>query len=153
MSCIMCHMSCVTCHVSYVTCCLSRATCHMSRVTCHVSHVTCHMSPVTCHVSPITCHLSCVTCHLSPGPCHLSHIFCFVYYLWASWWRVCYQLGLPHLVFTGLPAAVTAIIPRVRSHLCRYWWFLFCSPQSYRFGTRLRQATWKLASIYQYSRS
>ena len=42
----------------------------------HVSHVTCHMSGVTLHVS------------LQRGG--------------ASWWRVCYQRGLPRLVYFPL---------------------------------------------------
>ena len=65
----------------------------MSRVTCHVSHVMCHVSHVTCHVSRVTCHVSHV-------------IYLFIFYLFfgqsgeAYRWRVCYQRGLPRLVFT-----------------------------------------------------
>ena len=55
----------------------------------NMSHVMCQVSCVTCHVSCFTCHMSCVTCH----------IFC----SWQSGeaypWRVCYQRGLPRLVF------------------------------------------------------
>ena len=54
------------------------------------SHVTCHESHVTCHVSHVTCHVSHVTCHMS----------FFVQNVGASQWRVCYQPGLSHLVFT-----------------------------------------------------
>ena len=66
----------------------------MSGVTCHVSRVTCHMSRVTCHMSPVTCHISCVRFFLN----------LFIYFFWvqsgeASQGRVCYQRGLPHLVF------------------------------------------------------
>ena len=55
----------------------------MSRVTCHVSRVTCHMSRVTCHV---------------------SHVILFFFFFFrqsgeAYRWRVCYQRGLPRLVF------------------------------------------------------
>ena len=49
----------------------------MSRVTCHVSHVTCHMSRVTCH----------------------NFLFFFGKSGEAYRWRVCYQRGLPRLVF------------------------------------------------------
>ena len=49
------------------------ATCHLSLVTCHVSHARCHMLCVTSEVAGV-----------SGG---------------ASWWRVCYQWGLPCLVF------------------------------------------------------
>ena len=52
---------------------------------------TCHMSHVTCHVSCVTCHISCVTC-----------FFCFFFGQSgeAKRERVCYQRGLPRLVFT-----------------------------------------------------
>jgi hypothetical protein len=44
------------------------------------------MSCVTCHMSNIMCHMSRVTCHFfNSGE--------------AYWWRVCYQRGLPRLVF------------------------------------------------------
>ena len=73
----------------------------MSCVTCHMSHVTLHNPKLlelgtwnfktmftTPHVSHVTCHVSCVTCQ-------------FIYF-WkrggASWWRVCYQRSLSHLV-------------------------------------------------------
>ena len=45
------------------------------------------MSNVMCHVS---CHVSCVTCHVSRVTCHMSIFF---------FGRVCYQRGLPRLVF------------------------------------------------------
>ena len=60
---------------------------------------------------PQTCHVSHVTCHVSRVTCHLSHvIFLFYIYIFflrkkigqsggASRWRVCYQRGLPRLVF------------------------------------------------------
>ena len=61
-------------------------------------HVTCHLSRVTCHVSRVTCHVSLVTCQM---------FFCFCYYPkkknlqsgGARRWRVCYQRGLPRLVY------------------------------------------------------
>ena len=61
----------------------------------HVSCVTCHMSCFTFHLSLITCWRESVTCNQVCG---------------VSQWRVCYQWGLPCLVFreggmfqTGLP--------------------------------------------------
>ena len=51
---------------------------------------TCHMSCVICHMSPVTCHMSCVTCN-----------YFFLFFGQSgetSWWRVCYQSGLPRLV-------------------------------------------------------
>ena len=65
--------------------CSPPQTCHVSHVTCHVSHVMCHMSRVTCHVSHVTCHF------FSP--------FFFGQSGEAYRWRVCYQRGLPRLVF------------------------------------------------------
>ena len=57
----------------------------MSRVTCHVSHVTCHMSRVTSHMSLF-----------------FSSFFSFFGQSGrAYWWRVCYQRGLPRLVYCG----------------------------------------------------
>ena len=46
---------------------------------------------VMCHVSDVTCHVSHVTCHL------------FFFFFWQSGdafrWKVCYQQGLPRLVY------------------------------------------------------
>ena len=57
--------------------------------TCHMSGVRCHVSYVRCHVSGVTCQVSCVTF--------------FYFFVWqsgeASRWRVCYQRGLPRLVY------------------------------------------------------
>ena len=56
---------------------------------------TCHMSHVACHMSHVMCHVSCVMCHMSP--------FFFLFFGQsgkAYWSRVCYQRGLPRLVFT-----------------------------------------------------
>ena len=62
---------------------LSRVRCHMSGVTCHVSHVTCHMSRVMCQI----------------------FLFFFFFFFFgqsgeASQGRVCYQRGLPRLVYS-----------------------------------------------------
>ena len=50
-------------------------------------------------------HMSCVTDHVSHVMCHVSHVMNFFFLLLffghsgeASWWRVFYQRGLPHLV-------------------------------------------------------
>ena len=66
----------------------------------------CHVSCVMCHVSCVMCHVSCVTCHLSHVTCHLSHVKIFFFLSkkiqqsgGASRWRVCYQQGLPRLVY------------------------------------------------------
>ena len=43
---------------------------------------------------PPTCHVSCVTCHVS----HVTYFFYFfLQSCQASWWMVCYQLGLPRI--------------------------------------------------------
>ena len=59
--------------------------CHMSCVMCHVSHVTCHMSHVACHVSFVTTTKKMKKNGQSGG---------------ASRSRVCYERGLPRLVFS-----------------------------------------------------
>ena len=69
-------------------------------VTCQVSHVTWQVSHVTCQVSHVRCHMSGVTCQVSRVRCHMSYIYIFFLQSdWASRWRVCYQRGLPRLVF------------------------------------------------------
>ena len=63
-----------------------------------MSHVTCQVSPVTCHMSHITCHTSCITCHVP----HVTYIYIYFFSgqnCEASRWMVCYQKGLPCLVF------------------------------------------------------
>ena len=73
------------------------------------------MSCVTCHVSHVTCHLSTVTCHMSHVKKKLLHVLIYLYiYIYffnvkkigqsggASRWRVCYQRGLPRLVYYRL---------------------------------------------------
>ena len=61
-----------------------------------------HLSHVKCHVSHVKCHRSQVTCQM------LQFIYIYIYFVvvvffWqsgkASQWRVCYQRGLPRLVF------------------------------------------------------
>ena len=54
-----------------------------------------HLTP------PLNCHMSCVTCHVSCVTCHMSHLIFFLQSGVASWWRVCYQWGLPCLFFTA----------------------------------------------------
>ena len=58
----------------------------------HVSHVTCHMSRVMCHVSGVRCQVSGVMCHF-------FLLLFFRQSVEASRWRVCYQRGLPRLVY------------------------------------------------------
>ena len=59
--------------------------------------------PQTCYVSHVMCHVSCVTCHVSRVTCHMSLFFFFFFFFGQSGeayrWRVCYQRGLPRLVF------------------------------------------------------
>ena len=62
-----------------------------------------HMSGVTFHVSHVRCHMYHVACHMSCVMCHLSLFLFFLPLLFrqsgrTSWWRICYQWGLPHLV-------------------------------------------------------
>ena len=55
------------------------------------------------HMSHVTCHISRVTCQVSDGSCQVSGVRCPVSFFWqlggASRLRVCYQRGLPRLVF------------------------------------------------------
>ena len=51
--------------------------------------------------------MSHVTCHVSHVTCHVSHVMCRVYFKKYSGqsgeaylWRVCYQRGLPRLVYS-----------------------------------------------------
>ena len=62
--------------------------CNMSGVTCHMSGVRCHMTGVTCQVSGVT-------------------TFFFLQSGRASWWRVCYQRGLPRLVASAEPCLLS----------------------------------------------
>ena len=64
-----------------------------------------NMSHVVCHVSRVTCHMSCVMCHISRVTCHMWHVTCDIshFFFWQSGevypLRVCYQRGLPRLVY------------------------------------------------------
>ena len=63
-----------------------------------------------CHVSPVTCHLSPVMCHMSHVPCQ-NNFFVYIFFFFfsqskkigksggAGQGRVCFQQGLPCLVF------------------------------------------------------
>ena len=69
-----------------------------------------HVSCVTWHVSPVTCHVSHVTCHVSPVTCHMSFVFClFLQIGGTSRWRVCYQRGLPCLIFHCIGLGVDSV--------------------------------------------
>ena len=63
----------------------------------HVSHVRCHMSRVMCQVSRVRCHVSHFFLFL------LFFLFFFLKSGWTSQWMVCYQRGLPRLVYLFLP--------------------------------------------------
>ena len=73
--------------------------CRVSRVRCHMSGVICQALCVRCHLSGVRCQVSGVRYHVSGVRCHMSHFFV-TQNRGASWWRVCYQQGLPHLVFS-----------------------------------------------------
>ena len=50
----------------------------------------------------VTCHVSRVTCHASGVRCHVPGVLCQIFFFFlsgASLCRVCYQQGLPRLVF------------------------------------------------------
>ena len=49
--------------------------------------------------TPQTCHVSLVTCPVSRVTCHFFFFFSFGQSVETSRWRVCYQQGLPCLVF------------------------------------------------------
>ena len=53
----------------------------------------------------VTCQVSGVMCHMSGVTCQVSGVMCKIFFLqsgWASRWRVCYQRGLPRIVFFGM---------------------------------------------------
>ena len=58
-------------------------------------------------MSPVTCHMSHVTCHMS--------LFFYFFLLSGetSWWRVCYQRGLPRLVSLMAPSSWTQTLPDI----------------------------------------
>ena len=64
---------------------------------CHMSDITCYVSHVRCHVSGVTCQVSCVTFSF-----FLFFLLLFEGSGGTSCWRVCYQRGLPRLVFNDL---------------------------------------------------
>ena len=78
--------------IPYVSC----VTCHVSNVMCHMSHVTCHMSHVMCHMSHVRCHMSKVKKEKKKKEKREKNLQSGG----ASRWRVCYQRGLPGLVFS-----------------------------------------------------
>ena len=54
--------------------------------------------PTMCHMLHVMCHILCVTCHIL---CVMFHNFISNFFGQngrASWWRVCYQQGLPRIV-------------------------------------------------------
>ena len=53
-----------------------------------------------------TCHVSHVMCPVSRVRCQVSHFYLFLQSGGASWWRVCYQRGLPRLVCVSWMLAV-----------------------------------------------
>ena len=73
----------------------------------------CHMSGVRCHVSGVTCQVSGVTCHI------YIHFFFICIFFWQSGgairWRVCYQRGVPRLVFTPPPLLSTIVSKLTKS--------------------------------------
>ena len=78
-------------------------------------------SRVTCHISRVTCHVSRVTCHVS----HVTFLFYFLFFGQsgeAYRWRVCYQRGLPSLVY-HLQSIYHLYGPH--HHLIMAIWFLF----------------------------
>ena len=78
---------------------------------------TCHMSHVTYYVSHVRCHVSCVTCHMQ------FFFLCFVFgqSCEAYWWRVCYQRGLPRLVYLYSQILVLFLLNlKNTQHITRY---------------------------------
>ena len=60
--------------------------------------------PTTFHMSRVTCHMSFITCHVSHVMCHMSSFFFLFFFRSGStyWWRVCYQRGLPFLIYLSM---------------------------------------------------
>ena len=94
----------------FTTQCVSRDTFHMSHVTYQVSGVTCHVPHVTSNSWTVRARelkfcekvhlIPPVTCHMSHGTCHLFFSLSFFRHSGeASQCRVCYQRGLPRLVW------------------------------------------------------
>ena len=59
----------------------------------------CHVSRVMCHLSPVMCHLSHVQKKFSNFNTKKKHFIKIGQKDGASRWRVCYQRGLPRLVY------------------------------------------------------
>ena len=57
------------------------------------------LSRVTCYMSCVMCHMSCVTGHMSTKKFEKVQKGFFGQSDGASGWRVCYQRGLPRVVF------------------------------------------------------
>ena len=56
------------------------------------------------NLSHVRCHVSGVTSHESHVVYHTLLLLFFLIQIWeVSWWSVCYQRGLPHLVFSLWP--------------------------------------------------
>ena len=66
--------------------------------------------PQTCHVSRVTCHMSHVTCHMS------QFLIFFLQSCETFRWRVCYQRGLPCLVYTDFTNIILFWIPGSSFH-------------------------------------
>ena len=84
-----------------------------------------NMSHVKCHVSCVTRHVSCVMCHVSHVTCHIFFFFFFGRNGEAYRWRVCYQRGLPRLVFNGFPNQSIRWTNKVNQWsevICHYNW-------------------------------
>ena len=83
-------------------------------------HTMCHVSRITCQMSHFTCHLTCITSQVS----NVTHFF-FFFLLESgrvSLWRVCYQWGLPRLVFR-LFLIQNTLIPKI--YLFQLVWSIF----------------------------
>ena len=77
----------------------------------HVSYIMCHMSHVACHMSHVTCHMSHVRKKKKNGQCGGAY-----------WTRVCYQRGLPRLVFGAFLTHIVLLT------WCRVLWQLWLVP-------------------------
>ena len=74
----------------------------MSHAMCHVSHVTCHVSRVTCHLSHVTFFLNIFYLKKKMKKIRRKNVLNKIGQSGgASCRRVCYQRGLPRLVFLG----------------------------------------------------
>ena len=86
---IMCHISCVICHVSCLTCHMSREIITFKLLKLVTWNLTqCSSSPM-CWMSRVLCSMS----HVMLKRRRRKKVI-------ANQWRVCYQRGLPHLIFS-----------------------------------------------------